>query len=536
MTDDATPAATSESAADDASFERPAGLAGSFAAHEPLPSAPPAELPAGAQETFGKPAGRDLAFDAPDVDRLPARHGLRPLAVPPVLQAAFAPSAAAENGFEPAPGTRLGATATPNSPWWKADAAVDPWRDARSAYFLGRPAEFVDNSPLAIEDGEPVGSDDAAEADVEKSAAPPAAATRFGRRMLLGLLGFGLLCTLVAGGIGGATGYLLTRFTDHTLHDPDIKLAQTGAPVSRAPGSVATVAKNVAPSVVQIIVRGTEEAGTGSGVVIDKGGYILTNNHVVSIAGTSGTIRVVFSDATIASARVVGRDPASDLAVIKVSHSPLTVIRLGDSSQLAVGDPVIAIGSPLGLQGTVTTGIVSALDRAVHVSGQGSDTDAVIDAIQTDAAINPGNSGGALVDSGGALIGIPSAGASLNTTAQGGSIGLGFAIPINSARNIAEQLIKTGRAVHASIGASTRSVTDGTRLGAYILQIDPGQAAANAGLKEGDVIKLVDKTLISDSDSLIVAINQHKPGDVVAVRYVRAGQEKTTSLTLGTAK
>jgi putative serine protease PepD len=246
---------------------------------------------------------------------------------------------------------------------------------------------------------------------------------------------------------------------------------------------------------------------------------------------------VIFSDQSVTEGKVVGRDPATDLAVLKVTQSHLTVATLGDSDKVAVGDPVVAIGSPLGLQGTVTTGIVSALDRPVHVSGEGSDTDAVIDAIQTDAAINPGNSGGALVAADGAVIGINSAIASLGSggTGQSGSIGLGFAIPINSARDVANQLIKTGRVAHASLGASTRSVTDGNRLGAYILQITPGGPAAKAGLKEGDVVKLIDGKLITSADDLTVAVQKHKPGDVVTLRYVRASKEFNVKVTLGSA-
>lgn len=513
-------------------WSRPGGLEGSFEPHQSLPPAAPVRRPAppGSVEAFGRTSAG--AFDAPAQDRVIARHR-PPTTIPAEVSAAFAPTSAATGGYDPPPGTRLNSTVEPESPWWKGDAAVDPWRRADSAYFLGRPAQFVDNDPLAVEDGQEVV--DPPDVDDESTDAPAATVVqaRFGLRSLLALL----LTALLVGGIGGGVGYLLTRFTDDTLHDPDVKLAQVATPVSRAPGSVAEVAKQVSPAVVQILVKGADEAGTGSGVVINQAGYILTNNHVVSVAGTNGSIRVVFADESIATASVVGRDPSSDLAVVKVTHSPLTVMTLGKSNALAVGDPVIAIGSPLGLQGTVTTGIVSALDRAVHVSGEGSDTDAVIDAIQTDAAINPGNSGGALVDAGGKLIGIPSAGATLNAgSGQSGSIGLGFAIPIDSAIGIATQLIKTGKVVHASIGAQARSVTDGSRLGAYLVQIDPGQAAAKAGLKEGDVVKLIDKTLINGSDSLVVAVNLHKPGDVVVVRYVRAGKELTTKLTFDAAK
>ncbi len=242
-----------------------------------------------------------------------------------------------------------------------------------------------------------------------------------------------------------------------------MKLAKTATAANRPPGSVADIAQRVEPAVVAISVHTSTVDGIGSGVVIDKDGYILTNNHVVSAAATdSGTLVVTFSNQQTATAKIVGRDPMTDLAVIKVDPTSLTVATLGDSSKLAVGDPVVAIGSPLGLLGTVTSGIVSALDRPVHVSGDSSDTNAVIDAIQTDAAINPGNSGGPLVDAQGAVIGINSAIATLPSTSGGqtGSIGLGFAIPINIARTIAQQLISTGKAVHAEHRAEHPRVHD----------------------------------------------------------------------------
>ena len=213
------------------------------------------------------------------------------------------------------------------------------------------------------------------------------------------------------------------------------------------------------PAVVSIEVRSSAGSGTGSGVVIDRAGYVLTNNHVISAAAANrgSNLRALFSDQSAAEARVVGRDPKSDLAVLKVDKPGLTVAALGDSSKIAVGDPVIAIGSPLGLAGTVTSGIVSALNRPVRLGGggggSGSDTNAVINAIQTDAPINPGNSGGALVDGAGAVVGINSAIATLSSgQGQSGSIGVGFAIPINEARDIAQQLIRTGKVQHATLG------------------------------------------------------------------------------------
>ena len=519
--------------ADRSGYRRPDAVAGSFAPHEPLPPAPGPrrEVPAGA-EVFAAPSGPHMSFD-PQAPRLEPSARVSMAATSPALAGAYGRPPAAGGGFDPPAGERIDPGARPpESPWWKADAAADPWRDDQTAAWLGRPAVYVDREPIAFaEDGPP---DD--EPDDPPAQEEPAPATGVTARLGPKLLVLALLAALLAGGVGGGTGYWLTRATNDRLHDPDIKLATTTTPLTRPPGSVADIAKRVSPAVVQINVRGTTAAGTGSGVVIDRAGYILTNNHVVAVAaGTGSSIRVVFSDETIESARLVGRDPTTDLAVIKVTHSPLTVATLGTSSTVSVGDAVMAIGSPLGLQGTVTTGIVSALDRAVHVNGEGSDTNTVIDAIQTDAAINPGNSGGALVNAAGAVIGIPSAIASLGSSngGQSGSIGLGFAIPIDEARSIATQLIKTGKAVHASIGLTARSVTDGTRLGAYVLQVNPGGPAAKAGLKAADVVKLADGHLIHTADELTLAVARHKPGDKISVRYVRGAGEHTVTVILG---
>ncbi len=514
-------------------YRRPDDVAGSFAPHDPLPPdpGPRREVPAGA-EVFAGPVGRHASFD-PEGPRLLPSARVSSAPTSPALAGAFGRPPGSADGFDVPAGERIDPRARPaQSPWWKADAAQDPWRDDQTSAWLGRPAVYVDQQPTAFaEDAPPEDEPDQDPEDDE-----PAPVTVVNARIGPKLLVLALVAVLLAGGIGGGTGYWLTRATNNRLHDPDIKLATVTTPITRAPGSVADIAKRVSPAVVQINVRGTTESGTGSGVVIDKGGYILTNNHVVAVAaGSGGSIRVVFSDESIETAKLVGRDPTTDLAVIKVTHSPLTVATLGTSTSVAVGDPVLAIGSPLGLQGTVTTGIVSALNRAVHVNGEGSDTNTVIDAIQTDAAINPGNSGGALVNAAGALIGIPSAIASLGTSSggQSGSIGLGFAIPIDEARNVATQLIRTGKAVHASIGLTARSVTDGTRLGAYVLQINPGGPAAKAGLKVADVIKLADGHLIQTADELTLAVGRHKPGDKISVRYVRGAAEQTVTVTLG---
>jgi putative serine protease PepD len=335
-----------------------------------------------------------------------------------------------------------------------------------------------------------------------------------------------LLAVLLAGAVGGGLGFLFTRQADESpLLAPGTQLSQVDEGVVREPGSVADIAARVTPSVVSIEVRVGEAGATGSGVVVDAGnGYIVTNNHVVSGAeGVDGAeIRAVFFDGSGSAARIVGRDPASDLAVLKVDKPGLVAASLGNSADVVVGDPVVAIGSPLGLESTVTSGIVSALERPVRLSGEGSDTNAVISAVQTDAPINPGNSGGALVDATGAIIGINTAIASLGGP-TGGSIGLGFAIPIDTVREISEQLISTGSAVHAALGVNARSVTDGTRDGALVLNVEPGSAADEAGIREQDIIIAVEGRAVGSSEELVVAVDAYDPDDTVTVEFVRGG-------------
>jgi S1-C subfamily serine protease len=436
-------------------------------------------------------------------------------AVPPpppeAVLRAFAPSGPRRSGLQEPPGGRLGRRRAATGPWWKPDAAADPWRDPYSPSGLGPPAVYD-------EDEQP----------------GPVVVDAKGRRKLrlrnlsIRLSALVLLAVLLVGAIGGGVGWFLTRKAAETpLLAPGTQLSRVDPGVTREPGSVAGIAEAVMPAVVSIEVRVGNSGATGSGVVVDGGkGYIMTNNHVVSAADGSAEaeIRAVFSDGSGSAARIVGRDPASDIAVIKVEKPGLVTASLGESEKVVVGDPVVAIGSPLGLAGTVTSGIVSALDRPVRLSGEGSDTNAVISAIQTDAPINPGNSGGALVDASGAVIGINTAIASLGgNSTSGGSIGLGFAIPIDTARDIAQQLISTGKAVHATLGVSTRSVTDGTRDGALVLNVEPGSAGAAAGIREQDVVIAVDGKRVGSSEELTVAIDTHAPGDKVTLELVRGG-------------
>jgi S1-C subfamily serine protease len=483
-TADPEPAATRSAAALEAAFSRPPGVTDSFAPMGPRSVRSARQAPPPAQrEAYGRPAGVQDAFDPP-------------------------------------PGALADRRPQPDSPWWKPDAPTDPWRDARSAAYLGGPPDFGEEPNDQVAD--------------------PSAGAGGWRRWRLRqvsliaaiVLGLG---ALLAGTAGGIVGYYAAARLAPALLDPDATLTKVSPSVDRPPGSVADIARRVLPAVVSVEVRSPSGSGTGSGVVVDRNGYILTNNHVVmSVVASKGTLRAIFSDESSAPARIVGRDPKSDLAVLKVAKPGLTVAQLGDSDVLAVGDPVIAIGSPLGLAGTVTSGIVSALNRPVRLDGEGSDSDAVTNAIQTDAAINPGNSGGALVDSTGAVIGINSAIATLSAGGRtgGGNIGVGFAIPINEARKIAQQLIRTGRAQHATLGVQVTSVTDGSRDGALVQAVNPGSSAAHAGLREGDVITKVDDVLVTGADPLTVAIRAHEVGDVVRLTYVRVGGTRYTSATL----
>jgi S1-C subfamily serine protease len=458
--------------------------------------------------------------------------------VPWVVAGAFGPPPDARDGFAPEPGTRIApAGSGPESPWWKADAAVDPWRDPSSPFWLGRGAVFTGGRPFQLDATEDAEADDlTAPPEDEDEESVPVAGSRLGLRALP----LALVIALVAGVVGGFGGFWLAGRAADALHRSDVHLSQVNTAAKRPPGSVAAIARRVGPAVVSIAVTNADgsENGVGSGVVIDAHGYVLTNNHVAAIAKDGGGIVVTFSDENSARARIVGLDPISDLAVLKVPDDDLTVATLGNSDKLAVGDPVVAIGSPLGLEGTVTSGIVSALNRAVHVYGDDGASDAYLDAIQTDAAINPGNSGGALVDAQGAVIGINSAARLTSSNSSGGSTpvsGIGYAIPINQARTVAEQLISTGKAEHGSLGAQGRTVSAGLQQGAYLEQVQPNGAAAKAGLKNGDVIVVADGRPIQSYDQLVVAVQEHAPGDVISVTYVRGSAKKTVAVTLGSA-
>ena len=346
---------------------------------------------------------------------------------------------------------------------------------------------------------------------------------------------------LLMAGIAGLVGAGFGASSSGSLFGHDIKLTSVNSSIERPPGSVADIAQRVLPSVVSISAVSSSGGGTGTGFVIDSTGYILTNNHVIAdAAADGGDIEVQLNDGTTLQATIIGRDSSYDLAVLKVNKTGLTALTFGDSDNVAVGDSVIAIGSPLGLSGTVTLGIVSAKDRAV-TAGESAGDSSFINAIQTDAAINPGNSGGPLVNSAGAVIGVNSAIATLGSSSlssQSGSIGLGFAIPINQARKTAEQLIKNGKATYPVVGVSVdmQYAGDGAKIADTSNAILPGGPASKAGLRAGDLIVKFDGRTITTPEELIVAIRSKNVGDKVVIEYKRAGKPFTTSLTLTAGK
>lgn len=364
-----------------------------------------------------------------------------------------------------------------------------------------------------------------------------------------GLVVGAVVLALVSGGLGGTVGAVVA---DRQHKAPVVTSSSTGLtpiapgrppaaqPVASLPaGSVEQVAAKVLPSGVKletIMGRSSEE---GSGVILSADGLVLTNAHVVQAAGDPGAK----TTATIAGGKtspftVVGIDPGTDIAVVRITGaSGLTPIALGSSANLVVGQSVVAIGSPLGLDGTVTTGIVSSLNRPVFTAGQAGNQDTVLDAIQTDAAINPGNSGGALVNLNGELVGINSAiatmGGDSSGETQGGSIGLGFAIPVDQAKRVADQLITNGRATHASLGV--RVGNDKEVQGARIVEVVAGGAAEKAGIPNGAVVTKVDNRPVNSADGLVAAVRSKAPGDKVTLTYTdgNGGQEKTADVTLG---
>ncbi|MFI1799103.1 S1C family serine protease [Streptomyces sp. NPDC020379] len=479
----------------------------------PRRTTPPDAVPRGPEDR----GGEDTAPASPCAAPAP-RHAPDPYSTPPYGRPGpWAPAPPVQRPVTPAHGTLLPPPGMPPAP-------------------PGAP--FPYGTPLPA----PWGYDPWAVSPATRPAAPaPGPAARRRGRIVVGAV----IVALVAGGIGGVTGAFLERdgVVGHHVRLPQAPADRSG----RAPDSVAGIAARALPGVVTIHVRGGSDQGTGTGFVLDKEGRILTNNHVVEPAGSGGDISVTFNSGQTAKATVVGRDSGYDLAVLKVSGvTGLTPLALGNSDSVRVGDSVVAIGAPFDLAGTVTTGIISAKERPITAGGQKQDGSDVsyVDALQTDAPINPGNSGGPLMDSQARVIGINSAirsaGDSSELGGQGGSIGLGFAIPVNQAKRVAEELINTGRATHPVIGV-TLDMTyagDGARVnskGADGPAVTPGGPGDKAGIRDQDVIKKVDGAPVHSGQELIVKVRSHRPGDRLSLTVEHDGGERTVELTLGSA-
>jgi putative serine protease PepD len=376
--------------------------------------------------------------------------------------------------------------------------------------------------------------------------APLPVRERPGRSRRAGLAAAVVATALVVGGAAGAGGGAAWNAANDAPSAGGSGSAATTSQVVDTPdtratqGSVEAVASKVLPSVVKIDVVGADGAGSGSGIILSSDGEILTNNHVVELAGNGGSLSVSFNDGSTAKAEIVGTDPLTDTAVIKADGvSGLTPATIGKSSDLKVGQSVVAIGSPFGLDSTVTSGIVSALNRPVNVGSDQQGNGTTYPAIQTDAAINPGNSGGALVDLNGNVVGINS---SIRSAASGsgeaGSIGLGFAIPMDEVMPIVDQMRNGETPTHARLGISVSDVSaqgaQGAQVaeGAQVQEVTTGSTAADAGLARGDVITKVDDHLITSADSLVATIRSYRPGDKVTVTYLHGGDTKTVELSL----
>jgi putative serine protease PepD len=337
----------------------------------------------------------------------------------------------------------------------------------------------------------------------------------------------GVAILLVAGLVGGVVADAV---------DSDGSSSSAGSCV------VTPVADENLPSVVTIYASGRVGSGIGSGEVIQSDGYILTNNHVVQPAVDGGTLEVRFNDGAMVPATLTGRDAQVDLAVVKVDETGLRPIPEGNSDNVVVGEPVIAMGSPLGLVGTVTSGIVSALDRTIEVAGEGDQSALLVDAVQTDASINPGNSGGALVNCSGQLVGVNSAGATVPSSsgeASPGSIGLNFAIPVNLAVQVSNELISTGHTTHSYFGMSVSPVragagpNNGAPSGLQVVAVVPGGPAAQAGLQVGDIITSINGQPATSTDQIMSITLSQRAGDTVKIEYWRNGKTSTTTVTLG---
>ncbi|WP_435796050.1 trypsin-like peptidase domain-containing protein [Micromonospora zamorensis] len=418
----------------------------------------------------------------------------------------------------PAPGTygSVGASPWPASgtsgtvgasPWW-SDALADPWRDPAAPTAVVVPGVV------------------AAGAEPEAVTDPDAP----GRPTLRHLLLIPVLTALLAGTLGGALGYAFAVRGGAGGAVLGGAPAEAPALAQRKPESLAGVAERVLPSVVTVRVSSLGGTSEGSGFIATADGHVITNDHVV--AGGTGKASVVFNDGSTAPATIVGQDPESDIAVIKVSRPGLRAVEFGDSDALAVGDPVLAMGSPLSLANTVTAGIVSALDRTMQAGEPGGPV-RYYAAIQTDAAVNHGNSGGPLVDGAGRVVGVNSTIKSLVAEGQeAGNIGLAFAIPINQAKRVTQDIIGTGKARRTVIGARVDGPTGALGGGLRLAQVEPSGPADGAGLKVGDVILKINGRPMTEPTDLTALVRKYAPGSVVTVEFRRGSDRQNTSVTL----
>ncbi len=479
----------------------------------PRPVSRPPVDPA-SRQAFSRPRGVLGSFVAERVrpSKFREQAEFRPHDQPsdPVLQEAFSRPVGAADSLQrhPIDAAALAAEKDGAGP----DEPDDPWRDPAAGAALGTPAVSapVPHAPAGL-------SGKLGVRDV-----------LFGRRVSYRALLVLLLIALMIGALGGLVGRKTAEVVD-AFTTSKVTLSTNGNTQQPA-GRFAKVAAATANAVVTIESKSDQEGLQGSGVIIDGRGYIVTNNHVISEAANNPSqfkTTVVFNDGKEVPASLVGRDPKTDLAVLKVDNvDNLTVAQLGDSDKVTVGDEVLAAGAPLGLRSTVTHGIISALHRPVPLSGEGSDTDTVIDAIQTDASINHGNSGGPLIDMDSRVIGINTAGKSLSDSASG----LGFAIPVNEMKFVAQTLIKDGKIVHPTIGISTRSVSNAIASGAQVANVKAGSPAQKGGILENDVIVKVGSRKVADADEFVVAVRQLAIGQDAPIEVVRDGRHVTLTV------
>jgi putative serine protease PepD len=388
--------------------------------------------------------------------------------------------------------------------WW-SDGANDPWRNPHSQAVIVSYREPLPPPP-----------------------APTGADLDLVPRRGLSYVIVALVVGLLAGGLGGAVGFVAATSRQHTVV---LGATSRSAPPAREPGSVAAVVNRVMPSVVTVQGSSAQGESLGSGFLLTADGFLLTNEHVIADV-PDRAVRVTLSDDTNLPARIVGRDPESDIAVLKVDRANLIPVEIADSDAVAVGDGVIAVGSPLALAGTVTAGIVSALDRTIETRDVGG-VQRYYAAIQTDAAVNRGNSGGPLFDLAGRVIGINSVIKSLvQDGEEAGNIGIAFAIPINQAARVASDIIDTGRARRTVIGARLDASATTAGGGVRLASIDEGGPAASAGLRSGDVILRLGSHPIQAPYDLIALVRRYSPGTVVTVVYRRGATTQAVAVTL----